>query len=151
MFLIGGNKASGRLGVVVAKTEATDDLDAESEPPPTPSSYGMASDDLMDVRDVDDDVLLDRSQSRTPVVNDTATLSYAALTLSTVTPPPQDGSKKRERKPRETRRLVRNGFTTSPNANGNLSNVPEQTEPEDLSMTSSAHLSTVSSPYSFTN
>ena len=93
---IGG--ARGTRPGVVAKTEA-EDLDAESEPPPTPSSYGMASDDLMDVRD-DDDALMDepsatlitsRSQSRTPVVSETATLSYAALTLSTVTPP-QDSS-----------------------------------------------------------
>merc|ERR1712071_530539 len=52
--------------------------------------------------------------------------------------------KKRERKPRETRRLVRNGFPVSPlSANGTLlNNVPEQTEPEDLSMTSSGHLNT---------
>ena len=129
-----------------------DDGDAESEPPPTPSSYGdlMASDDLMDVRD-DDDTLV-------------------ALTLSTVTPPQDNANansnpnssgnshghsngssngngkgKKRERKPRETRRLVRNGFPVSPlSANGTLlNNVPEQTEPEDLSMTSSGHLNTV--------
>lgn len=53
--MTGGSKA-GRLGVV-SKTEA-DELDGESEPPPTPSSYGMASDDLMDVRD-DDDALID--------------------------------------------------------------------------------------------
>ena len=87
-----------------------------------------------------------RSQSRTPVVSDTATLSYAALTLSTVTPPQDsNGGKKRERKPRETRRLVRNGFPASPNGSANLSNLPEQTEPEDLSMTSSAHINTVGS------
>merc|ERR1712071_517954 len=79
------------------------------------------------------------------------------LTLSTVTPPQDNANansnrnssgngkgKKRERKPRETRRLVRNGFPVSPlSANGTLlNNVPEQTEPEDLSMTSSGHLNT---------
>ena len=123
------------------------DTDAESEPPPTPSSYGMTSDDLLDVHD-DDEVLQHagsrllgsriqnqvRNRSRTPSIltasSDGSTLGYGPQLLT-------QQEKKRERKPRETRRVIR---LTGPRFGGPsaalITSVPEQTEPEDLSMTS---------------
>ena len=83
--------------------------DEESEPPPTPSSY--PSDDLMD-----DEPLDSRSPSTDP--------EHLALTVA-----PPRGS----RKPRETRRLIRLAPALHVVADRTL---PEQTEPEDLSMPS---------------
>ena len=86
-----------------AATTTTPDDDMESEPPPTPSSYASPPDEEEDDEE-DDDLLL--------------AVDVDDVQLSVTPKKPA-----RERKPKETRRVVRAGQPAP----------PEQTEPEDLS------------------
>lgn len=110
----------------------TPPADSESEPPPTPSSYGH-NDDLLDDSDA-----LQRATG----------LLHARLTHCRPQPPspglippfgPSSAAVKiqaqgRQRKARETRRVIRQHPASSPPPT--QPQAPEQTEPEDLSMTS---------------